>query len=261
VDDGSTDGTADVIQQEARSDPRVRLVSRGRKLGKVAAFNLAFSSSVGDVIVLLAGDDRLPKGSLSVRAEAMMPHLSKAAVAFFKLVTFSDDPKFDGMELPRGDSVSRSGGSITMSRVLAERVFPIDERLVAEDLWLGHLAPALAEVVVEVPTRVLEYRIHGGNSNPRQRPFAEMSVSMRARHRAFQALLQSPRFELPDDVRTTLAAHWSAEESSSQGNVFGILRTTQLSLADRLGYVSMARPSTYWVRSKLYRLLSGRRSA
>jgi len=68
VDDGSTDDTVKLIKKHAAQDPRVRLISHGSKLGKVKAFNTALEASLGDVIVLLAGDDRLPQGSLVSRA-------------------------------------------------------------------------------------------------------------------------------------------------------------------------------------------------
>src|SRR6187200_2452417 len=66
VDDGSTDETADLIHTWTLTDPRIKLVSRDQKLGKVAAFNRAFDESSGSLLVLLAGDDRLPPDSLAI---------------------------------------------------------------------------------------------------------------------------------------------------------------------------------------------------
>jgi glycosyltransferase involved in cell wall biosynthesis len=179
VDDGSTDNSVDVIRRFAGEDCRIRLVSHGVKLGKVSAFNKAFAESKGDVIVLLAGDDRLPPDSLSIRYRAMaaVGHDSPAA-AFFKIRTFSKFRKFDGMVLPRGKSSSRSGGSIAMNRTLAEILFPIEESLVSEDIWLGAASVDLASSIIQKSDVVLEYRIHDGNSNPRNRPFDEMTESI-----------------------------------------------------------------------------------
>jgi len=183
VDDASTDDTVGIVRALMSADSRIRLVSWGLKLGKVKAFNVAFVHSRGDVVVLLAGDDRLPAHSLAVRGAAVrsVPPDSPAA-AFFKIRTFSDTRRFDGITLPKGNRSSRSGGSIAMNRALAEVLFPIDERLVSEDVWLAHAAPDLAKVVIEAPDIVLHYRIHDDNSNPRNRSFADMTKSMHLRH-------------------------------------------------------------------------------
>ena len=58
-----------------------------------------------------------------------------------------------------------------MNRVMADMLFPIDESLVAEDVWLAYGSLDIAAHIVEKADIVLEYRIHDGNSNPRDRPF------------------------------------------------------------------------------------------
>ena len=78
VDDGSTDGTADIAQHYSDRDPRVRLVERGRNRGKVGSFNEAFTASRGETIVLLAGDDRLVDRGLHRRGHAVA-HLVERA--------------------------------------------------------------------------------------------------------------------------------------------------------------------------------------
>lgn len=260
VDDGSTDRTADIVKEFASRDPRISLVADGSPVGKVRAFNLAFAASSGQIIVLLAGDDRIPRGSLGKRYRAVADLSSeRLAVGYFKIRTFSEDPKFDNVTLPKKKAGSRSGGSISMNRALAEKLFPILETLVAEDLWLGYGSEFLASRIVESPEVVLEYRIHSGNSNPRNADFATMSESMHLRHCAWRKLAESDRLELDPSARRQLEDMWTAEELRHAGRLFALARFPVVSLSQRIGLLSMAHPILFGFRKRLFRYFSGRR--
>ncbi|HZD70590.1 MAG TPA: glycosyltransferase family 2 protein [Actinomycetes bacterium] len=56
VDDGSTDRTAERVEESAREEPRVRLVRQRRNLGLSEALNRGFQEARGDVIVFLPAD-------------------------------------------------------------------------------------------------------------------------------------------------------------------------------------------------------------
>ncbi|MFC4144993.1 glycosyltransferase family 2 protein [Micromonospora mangrovi] len=260
VDDGSTDRTLELISAAAAADARIRVAGQGVRMGNVRAFNTAYAASTGDVVVLLAGDDVIPVDSLRHRAAAFagVP-LTDLVVAFFKLRTFSSNPQWDGMVLPRGDAASKSGGSITMTRPLADLVFPIDESLSAEDLWLGHAAEALASRVIELPHVVLHYRMHEGNSHQRAEGFEKMNESTRRRHEAYRALLGSSRLNLPETSRRLLEELWRAEEARYAGRTTRVLFGPDLPLIDRLALASMSDPLFYRIRSRYFKLLSGRR--
>ena len=259
VDDGSTDRTVEIIRRHAADDVRIQIPSYGLKLGKSAAYNRAFAECSGEVVVLLAGDDRLPPASLEIRARDMEGiQNNELRLSSYKLKSFSDDPHFNGMVLPRGkDSVSFSGGVLTMSRGLADILFPIDESLPSEDIWLGYAAPAVATRVVRHPEVVLHYRIHPGNSNPRQANFRAMSEGMAARHEAWLSL-QASDLPLDESARAKLAALWEAEQQRRSGQYFALLRNNGLGIAERLGLLAMAHPALYAIRKRFYRLLSGR---
>ncbi|GAB78145.1 Glycosyltransferase involved in cell wall bisynthesis [Austwickia chelonae] len=259
VDDGSTDDTVQVIRQAAEADPRFRLVAHGEKFGKAKAFNMAFEASCGDAVVLLAGDDRLPQDSLAVRAADIATCVpGDLGLAAYKLRSFSEDAEFDGMELPRGDATSASGGVLTFTRELADLVFPIPESLPSEDIWLGFAGPALTRRYIRNPVVVLEYRIHGGNSNPRGRDFETMSASIAPRHEAWRLLLEQERFLLPAEDRVHLDALYSAEKSRRQGNVLGVLTQRGLSKAERGSLAAMSDPRLWSLRQRFYKILSGR---
>src|ERR1700676_4812645 len=57
VDDGSTDGSADIIEASARSDRRIRTFRQERN-GLVAALNRGLSEAQGQLIARLDADDR-----------------------------------------------------------------------------------------------------------------------------------------------------------------------------------------------------------
>lgn len=258
VDDGSTDATSAILNQYAAADSRIRIVSEGIHIGKAKAYNLAFAASTGGVVVLLAGDDKLPSDSLATRAADLAnTGTSDLALASYKLRSFSEDPAFHAMVLPRGDAVSHSGGVLTMSRALAEMLFPIPSTLPSEDIWLGYAAPTLASKHVRNPSVVLDYRIHEGNSNPRHATFEDMSTRIAARHEAWRLLLES---DLPfeSQARTKLKALWRAEQDRRGGKYLAILRCRDLAVAERLSLVAMAHPAPYAIRRRFYRFLSGR---
>jgi glycosyltransferase involved in cell wall biosynthesis len=56
VDDGSTDGTSEVLLQYAKKDPRVRVL-RGRADGIAKAMNMAVSEARGELVARMDGDD------------------------------------------------------------------------------------------------------------------------------------------------------------------------------------------------------------
>lgn len=262
VDDGSVDDTAVKIAREAKDDHRIRVVDQDSRVrGKAAAFNRAFAASSGDVIVLLAGDDTLPSDSLMVRCSALnaFDPATQDAVAFFKLRTMSERRRLDGMVLPKRGASSRSGGSITLTRALACKVFPIDATLPAEDPWLSYAAVGMAAKVVESSDIVLNYRIHEGNSNPRQRGFAEMTTAMADRHRAWSSLLTAPGITLDERTSAKLRHLARVEQLRSEGSILRILSYRGLPLLDRAAFAAMASPSLFAVRSQFYRTLSGLR--
>lgn len=56
IDDGSTDGSLDVIKHLAEGNPSVRAVSFSRNYGKSPALNVGFSRAKGDVVITMDAD-------------------------------------------------------------------------------------------------------------------------------------------------------------------------------------------------------------
>ena len=65
VDDGSTDGTADVVAGLAAADPRIRLIPSVVNAGVSAARNLALAEVGGRWLLFLDADDQLAPGAVA----------------------------------------------------------------------------------------------------------------------------------------------------------------------------------------------------
>ena len=59
VDDGSTDGTLDLLQGLAEDDPRIIVVRRDADHGAAAARNAGIAVARGDIVCFLDADDEL----------------------------------------------------------------------------------------------------------------------------------------------------------------------------------------------------------
>lgn len=66
VDDGSSDRTLAILEEAARSDPRVAVISLSRNFGHQAAFTAALDYVAGDAVVLMDGDLQDPPESIPV---------------------------------------------------------------------------------------------------------------------------------------------------------------------------------------------------
>src|SRR5262249_1715358 len=79
VDDGSTDQTGRIIEDAARSDPRIRL-ERQEHLGIGTALNRAVAQARAPIIARMDGDDVAAPDRLQMQADFLNAHPEVAAV-------------------------------------------------------------------------------------------------------------------------------------------------------------------------------------
>ena len=81
-DDGSTDGTPDVLRGLAARDPRVRVLFLSRNFGHQLAITAGTDAAAGDAVVVIDGDGSLlmNPGTLATAAHFAPPNLTILAI-------------------------------------------------------------------------------------------------------------------------------------------------------------------------------------
>ncbi|TLP61161.1 MULTISPECIES: glycosyltransferase family 2 protein [Pseudomonas] len=255
VDDGSTDGTADVI--EALGLPYVNLV-RTEGIGKAAAYSLAYERATGSYFVLFAGDDLLIPGVLEHRIAPLRGN-EAPAVTFCKLKSFSEQQRYDGMELPKHPRQGlESGGCIAFNRAFGDTAFPIPPTLANEDSWLM-LQVRFGSVRIEhVPQVGLLYRIHANNSYKRGVQFTQVNEQMWMRQRALFFFYEKYRERLTAVQQRQVLLEFALQLLRYLGRPALLMLLPGLTLKAKVKVLFNSRPSLYWIRERFYSFFSGR---
>ena len=183
-DDGSTDGSVEIISQIADRDPRVTLIASPERRGHIPAINEAYSIASGSIVCLLDSDDlfRRDKVEQVVKAFRRAP---RAGIVLHPVTFLAEDGRTSkGLNpsvtaIPQGwvrDRVLAAGGllagcpptsGISLRREVAERLFPLSgdfthpDVLIPDVLMLGQAATITELSALYDP--LAKYRIHAGN--------------------------------------------------------------------------------------------------
>lgn len=257
VDDGSTDKTPQILATLAASHAHLRVL-RNPKAGKCSAFNLGVEQAAGRFVCLFAGDDIMPPGSLAERFAAVRSFNDSAAtVGLCKILTMSEDKRYDGHIVPRAKGRGAlSGQSPMMNRAVVAKMFPVPESLPNEDTWM-ELAVLYFPGwnVVHTDTVCCHWRVHAGNSINHTATFVVYNRKITARMRALTLFDEKYGSQLGPN-RHLLTARVRCETSRSRGDMLGVLRSP-VTFVDRMRALSITNPFFYGVRQRLYGLLSG----
>jgi hypothetical protein len=174
VDDGSTDGTADVVRRLAERHPgRVRFVQQANA-GLVPATNRALAEARGELLALLDADDVWPRDKTR-RQQALLAARAEVGLVYGDMCVIDaggrvlqeswlvgEDPpegRFSAAMLLGNDATA---SSIMMRASLGPGVFPIPPGVPFQDWWFMVRGSQVSEVAYLAEPRTL-YRYHGAN--------------------------------------------------------------------------------------------------
>lgn len=229
VDDGSTDGTREVLA--SLTDPRVRIVFNEKNLGYVRNFEKALSLSSGDVVMLSDQDDVWIPG----RVEKLLAGLAHADAAVGNCEHFGGTPGFF-QRLRVGPRFNNRharnllgilvgyrlhwGSAMAVSRSLLEDALPFPSVMTeSHDQWLAMVANVRRSINY-LSASTVRHRLHDDNLTPKKPRsvgkvlrargefLTELAVAV-ARTRKREAL-RGARPITPDTHRTQTAAVVSA---------------------------------------------------
>ncbi len=153
VDDGSSDGSVDLVADYARQDARVRLLRSPRNGGVAAARNQALDAATGRYVAFLDSDDWWHADKLAIqlaeleRGDAAVSYAAYQRVAEDGrvLATVSPPPDLDHARLLRSNHIGNCTGIYDRQRIAAEPRFL---RIGHEDyvFWLALLRAGVRAV-------------------------------------------------------------------------------------------------------------------
>jgi alpha-1,6-rhamnosyltransferase len=174
VDDGSSDGTAEMVEKFA---PRARLIRKANG-GQASAFNAGIPECRGEIVAFLDGDDWWAPGKLRSVAEAMRAEPSVGIVGHGIVVVGRDGTeraeslregfRFQAKDVEGAKLLRRRGAFLGTSRMtiradVLRRVGRVPEAIAIQaDEYLFTLAGVVSEARI-LPETLTYYRMHGGN--------------------------------------------------------------------------------------------------
>lgn len=179
-DDGSTDGTWELVVERAKADSRIKPV-RNEGSGVVDNFNSALARCTGEVVFISDQDDVWLPGKRRAMLAALNDSGADLAVHRWRRVDKSGAP-IEGAPQPGDDfelgffknlAASRySGCCMALDWRALHYVLPLPEAVLNYDRWVGLACEAFGKVV-KVDDVLLDHRIHGANATPKGRGFFE----------------------------------------------------------------------------------------
>ena len=168
-DDGSTDGTRDIVRRLASADGRVRLID-GPCQGLIKNFEHAISACSGDVIFLSDQDDVWHADKVEA-VLACFEETGAALVLHDAQMTDNERhvlaPSFFAVRGSRAGYLknlwknSYIGSCMAFKKELLTVALPFDNRIPMHDQWLGLLAEKHGGAAF-LPKVLIDYRRHEG---------------------------------------------------------------------------------------------------
>ncbi|WP_244610600.1 glycosyltransferase family 2 protein [Microvirga pakistanensis] len=290
IDNGSTDGSADIARQLAAEDARVSVVAHSVNRGPHASFNEGIDWATADYFLLLFADDLLTPGALS-RAIAIMEEHPDISVTYGRAAALYGDAPASSLEIPPQKSDWRiMDGLAFIDRFCRTAVFHVPGSALivrtSAQKQAGHYRPELPHSddydvwlrlacrgrVAETDAFQAILRMHGSN---RSTLLAQVHVwHLVHTEMAIDCFFANDGAALPGAsnllhmARRSLAerAYWSAVSNLARGSLrdcfallrFAVRRRPSLLLLPPLGYLLRRDDTSARIRHILMNLIPGR---
>lgn len=169
-DDGSTDGTCELVEKKAQADGRIRLI-QGPKQGVIANFEHVIRQAKGDYIYLADQDDIWTADKVE-KVQACFADMQCMLVIHDADIVDGEEQQLEASFFARRGSKpgilknivknSYIGCCMAFRRELLDVVTPIPRNIEMHDQWIGILAETRGKVVF-LDEVLFHYRRHGDN--------------------------------------------------------------------------------------------------
>lgn len=179
VDDGSTDGSTELLRARYGDDPRITLVT-GDNVGQLGAFQRGIVHAHGDVVCFIDADDRWKPNHLAVLAE-YYGRRKDVDFVFNDITLFGEEDRtlaYADREMDLGYTIiptyyfahwyGAPTSAVSLRRNWAERCLDLPAKMVpvwriSADNCLVYGTSILGGRKAYLPTGTVEYRVHGNN--------------------------------------------------------------------------------------------------
>ncbi|MDF0698538.1 glycosyltransferase family A protein [Rhizobium sp. MC63] len=229
VNDGSTDDTAKMVEQAARADSRIRLLSTSNR-GVAAARNTGIRESAGRYVAFLDADDLWHQTKIEKQVNALSRLSPKWAAVYVLHYIIDHDDEIIRSCTPnaaRGYLYARhltfkyvgNGSSLLVRRDVALEVGGFDSSYAAQgiggcedlDFELKLAARYLIEVI---PERLVGYRQYPGNMSSNHLQMGQSALE--AVQRSLAANPQLPRYAARSaTIATQKYAYWEFRKAGN----------------------------------------------
>lgn len=259
VNDGSEDRTADIVQSLVEQYPKIVFLNPNKKIGKVAAYNLASKYVHGDWIYFMGADDTLPLNSFEIwekKVSSLNPEKKIALRGRLKMV--SENKKYDGLVLPKNRKRMNFSGPITLlSKSMHQFILPIPEHLPNEDNWWSLCIKYFADEKLCIDDIIVFYNVHQGNSISRNDSFSNFTEKYHRRYILRKDFIDKYIDKLSDTEVKNLKNELYCEQLRYEKKSFKILRIKNIQKFAKLRMFMLSSPVLYRIKLGLDRFLLG----
>lgn len=124
-DDGSSDGSYEILERFASEDKRIKLVKNNRKLGLFGNYNRCLEKAQGEYIKPFAQDDLLHPEILSRSFEVLEENPTVSLVSVGRRLISADGELIDDRNLPKSSDIVEAEVPHTGSTVIQKCLFPL----------------------------------------------------------------------------------------------------------------------------------------